>query len=257
MLKWYKKRFFRIFIPYTLAQIPYWGFYIIKGDFDLIDSLYEFSTIAFWVRHTGMWYIALLIPLYVLTPFMFKAFNNTRHRMTFAIILSILILLLCNINFSLNNNLADEIISNVQWAFYRIVSFLLGLAIAPKVINNTKINVLYIFLGTAILIAILRLLRIDYYWCLFAVFIILSVYILEKAQKNLYSFCSFLGVISLESYLFNGYVRYAFMDSPIYSNNSILLYGHYLDYFMIFVIGTLFAVIINRISSVIIKKINL
>lgn len=254
---WYKKRLVRIFVPYALTQIPYWGFYIIKGNFDLIDSLYEFSTIAFWVRHTGMWYIALLIPLYLLTPFLYKLLESTSHRIKLAVVLMVSVLVLCNLDIYTDNHLAMNIIKNVQWAFGRTVSFIFGMAIAPAVKQGVKVNGLYIVLATVVLIPTLRFLSFGWYWCLFAIMIFCFVKYLDilPSKGKAYSFLQFMGIISLESYIFNGYVRYMFMDSSIYTSNSIWLYGHYLDYFMIFIIGTMLSYMVNQVSTKLINKI--
>ena len=65
---WYKRRLIRIFIPYALMQIPFWVYWLCIGNFDFLNQLYEFSTIKFWTAHHGAWYVALLLPLYVITP---------------------------------------------------------------------------------------------------------------------------------------------------------------------------------------------
>ena len=45
---WYKRRLVRILIPYALMQIPFWIYEWCVGKFNLLDSLYTFSTIKFW-----------------------------------------------------------------------------------------------------------------------------------------------------------------------------------------------------------------
>lgn len=250
--KWYKKRFVRIFIPYVLIQIPFWGFSIIKGNFDLIDSLYEFSTIAFWVRHTGMWYVALLIPLYLLTPFLYKLLESTSHRIKLVIFLMILVLILCNLDIYSENNLAMNVIKNIQWAFGRTVSFIIGMAIAPVVKQGVKVNGLYIVLTTIILVPTLRLLGFGYYWSLFAVMVLCFVKILDylSLKGRTYSFLQFMGVISLESYLSNVYLKNTLMQTSWYNSDSPLLYGHYFDYVvLVFIGGILLSFIVHKISA--------
>lgn len=70
--QWYYKRLIRIFIPYLLMQFPFWAFRIFNGSFSIVDELMVFSTVNFWLYHVGAWYVALLIPLYILTPFIYK-----------------------------------------------------------------------------------------------------------------------------------------------------------------------------------------
>ena len=250
--KWYKKRFVRIFIPYVLIQIPFWGFNLIQGNFDLIDSLYEFSTIAFWIRHTGMWYVALLIPLYLLTPFLYKLLESTSHRIKLAIFLMTLVLILCNLDIHEDNHLGMDVIKNLQWAFGRTVSFIFGMAIAPAVKQGIKVNGLYIVLTTIILVPTLRLLGFGYYWSLFAVMLFCFVKFLEFLPSNgkVYSLLHFGGVISLESYLSNVYLKNIFMKTQWYHSASPLLYGHYFDYIIfVFMGGVLLSYIVHKIST--------
>lgn len=250
--KFYKKRFFRIFIPYGLTHILFCGLNIIKGNFDLFDSLYEFSTIAFWVRHTGMWYIALLIPLYLLTPFLYKLLECTSHRIKLAIFLMTLILIFCSLDIHTENNLAMNVIMNVQWAFSRTVSFIFGMTIGPAVKQGVKVNGLYIIFTTIILIPTLRFFGLGYFWCMFAVFILCFVKILDFLPSNGkgYSFLQFMGIISLESYLCNVYLKNTFMKTSWYNSDSPLLYGHYFDYVvLVFLGGILLSFIIHKISN--------
>ena len=67
----YKKRAFRIFIPYFLiAGIWYLIKYLIILK-DPINFIYELSTVSFWLEHRGAWYVAMLIPVYLVFPFIY------------------------------------------------------------------------------------------------------------------------------------------------------------------------------------------
>ena len=66
--QWYYRRFVRIFIPYLLMQIPLWIWKLCNGEFSLSNEVLVFSTAGFWLNHVGAWYVALLVPLYLLTP---------------------------------------------------------------------------------------------------------------------------------------------------------------------------------------------
>ena len=256
--EWYKKRFQRIFIPYTLAQIPFWGFLILQGDFGLLDSLYEFSTLAYWIRHTGMWYVALLIPLYLLTPYLYRLLQKTGHRYMTAAILMTALLLLCNIEVNAEGSTMLNIVKNIQFAFVRTVSFIWGMAIAPDVKAKKKVNAMYVVLATIIAVPLLHFAGFDYYWSLSAIMILCFCKTFDILAPNgkAYTFLNFMGVISLESYLFNGYVRYMFMDTPIYTSKHILLYGHYLEYAAIFIIGIILSYLVNALSAKLIEKLK-
>ena len=252
LLKWYIKRYHRIFVPYVLMQIPYWSYFIAIGKFNLADSLYEFSTLAFWVRHTGMWYIALLIPLYLLAPFMYDLFCNGKNIYAFLSIVTLLIL--CKIPVVSENSLLLNVVANIQFAFVRVVSFILGLSVAKYIQQGISVNSGLIIAVSLTLWILCRLLEISPYWCIVPIILICSIYIIDALPNSgvLYKFLTLMGILSLEMYLANGYIRYAFIDSPLYSLDTKLFYGHYFDYFIIFLLSIILSLGVNFLT----KKIN-
>lgn len=177
--KWYKKRFFRVFIPYALMQVPYWAYYVLIGNFNLLDSIYDFSTLAYWIRHTGMWYIALLVPLYLSAPFIFD-FLNSRNRYVRCIAMSIFLLVICAVPIGADDVL-HNIISNIQWAFVRVVSFIIGLTIARDVQVNRNIPSYIIFVFPILLFVVLKLIGLNHYWTVFPIIIYISIFLMNNS----------------------------------------------------------------------------
>ena len=71
---WYLKRFKRLLIPYTLSYVPLCVLRgIIRGD-SLLNIIGDISTLSFWTRHSGAWFVALIIPLYIIAPFLYSLF---------------------------------------------------------------------------------------------------------------------------------------------------------------------------------------
>ena len=87
---WYSKRFMRIFVPYLFMQIPFWFWRLLDGTFSLPHELLVFSTIGFWLYHVGAWYVALLVPLYLLTPPLFRLLQH-KYRGLIAILLIVVL----------------------------------------------------------------------------------------------------------------------------------------------------------------------
>lgn len=74
----------------------------------------------------GAWFIALLLPLYLSSPLLFKVISGKR---TLGILISMIICIigLCAIN--TDNMICDNIYNNILFALQRVPSYLIGLAI--------------------------------------------------------------------------------------------------------------------------------
>lgn len=108
-----------------------------------------------------------------------------------------------------------------------------------------------VIICSVITLLVLKYCGLSHNWCLFPIIIVLSIVFLDNLSIDnlLNHFLCMIGMISLESYLYNGYVRYMFMDSSIYTCNSPVFLGHYLDYILIFILGTILAYITNKFSN--------
>lgn len=67
---WYSVRYKRILIPYVFIIGPITILGILQGE-SVWTSILNFSTINYWLNHRGAWFIAMLIPLYAITPLHF------------------------------------------------------------------------------------------------------------------------------------------------------------------------------------------
>lgn len=74
----------------------------------------------------------------------------------------------------------------------------------------------------------------------------------------MYSFFSWMGLISLESYLANIYLCDTIKDMlSQFKDTNILLTGGYFEYSMVIVLGLLLSYIMNKMSREIIKRIEI
>jgi surface polysaccharide O-acyltransferase-like enzyme len=74
--RWYARRFMRIIIPYLIIYVPYYLWRCIANQYSIWRFFYYISTLGYWMEHDGAWFLALLIPLYLISPFLYKFLKN-------------------------------------------------------------------------------------------------------------------------------------------------------------------------------------
>lgn len=251
---WYKRRLVRILIPYALMQIPFWIYEWYVGKFNLLDSLYTFSTIKFWEVHMGAWYVALLLPLYIITPPIYRLLQKSGHRrLGVAALLMLLVILICYMDHEQFRE--DSVIDNLRWAFQRVTNFILGMAIAPYVKQEKRVNLLPV-LGACVMAFFLvhRLVSKDLFmdWCKVPYLIAFFVLILRHINKEgvVHRFIYWMGIVSLESYLANIYLCGAVSDyaKRVGWNDT----GGYMGYLLVIVLGVFVSWGINELA----KRVN-
>lgn len=263
--QWYKKRFVRVFVPYIIMQIPFWIYHIIVGTFDFKDQLLTFSTIGFWLKHVGAWYVALLVPLYLLTPPLYEYLSRGK-KFWRSLFLILILIFFCSWDIDINETNLDSIVHNIQWAFCRVPSFIIGFSLAPLVKQNLKVSVVQI---VSVIIGLIGLYFIVHHFirddlplqfCLvlpIVVFLTWMVSIIKRRVKDLYKFISWIGSASLESYLANIYLcgMISDMAKRVPLSADFLLYGRYLEYFIVVVTGLSLAYYIHRLSAAFMSRI--
>lgn len=125
---WYVKRFKRLIIPYSLSYVP---ICIFKGMFlgnSLLSILGDISTLSFWTRHRGAWFVALIIPLYLIAPIIYKLFRRASSDMNkFLIMISLVGLCVFLSLYNFEGVEYHGIIYNIQFALSRVPSFIFGM----------------------------------------------------------------------------------------------------------------------------------
>lgn len=116
VIRWYAKRYRHILLPYLLICFPY---YLVlgcvnDGHFSISIFLYRLSTLNYWLEHKGFWYIAMLIPLYFLTPFYARIIDKTKYQTLLTVTLCIILLLISTIKIE-NNNLFSHVWNNTAF----------------------------------------------------------------------------------------------------------------------------------------------
>ena len=246
VMYWYSKRYIRILIPYFFIVIPFCGISMLIEGSEWKEIIMYTSTLSFWTDHTGFWYIALILPLYLVSPLLYRFFENKGIIKLLIVFIGCIIIALIPVK---NSGLSSTIFVNIQFAIVRVPSYLFGMVLAPRIINGGKISFAgLVFMCFAALISLFFTKHLVFTYALMVLpILILLVNILDKlGGSKSYSICNFFGQISLESYLFNGAIQIyiiwlmSFLGLPDY--NNIVMYT------LVVSVGTVLAVVVNRIS---------
>lgn len=208
------------------------------------------STLSFWTEHTGFWFIALILPLYLVSPLLYRFFEIRGIIKLLIVFIVCVIIALIPVK---NSSLGSTIFENIQFAIIRVPSYLFGMVLAPRRMNGRRISlVTLILLCIAAMFFLFFTKHLVYTYALMVLpILILLIAFLDRLEGcKSYTIFNFFGQISLESYLFNGAIQIyiiwlmSFFRLPDY--NNIVMYT------LVVAVGTVLAVVVNRIS----RKIN-
>lgn len=196
LIAWYKKRYIRIMFPYMFVAIPWymWGAYF--HDETISQFLINVSTLNYWLYHEGVWFVAVLIPVYAISPFLYKLVLS--RYCWYAIIPLITASALCILI------PCDGIVYNIIWAIHRLPCFFIGFAAAKYIKHNLTVNLWVVIFLSCSLMMVLRWLdpMVGWWWPMIFIWIPFLCFIFER-YRYIGNSLQIFGVISLESYLFN------------------------------------------------------
>ena len=247
---WYYHRYLRILVPFIVFSLPYYLFRALHDGDSFFTFLCNITTISFWLRHEGAWFVAMLIPLYLITPHLSKLIDNCQCRFISG-------LFLCIIFFALYLLIpsSDTIVNNIQICLSHVPSYIGGYLIGKDVYEHNNISnwMLWISIFCGVLYIILIPVHVQKNWLLMPISILLLSTLLDKIRTNkkVMTVLCFMGGISLESYLSNIYLpvvlRKIGIQKIIYSIDD----SNYIYYLLVIIIG----IIIAYLGSVVSKKI--
>ena len=247
----YKRRFYRIIIPYWIIYLPYCIFFMFLGKYSLNDSLLCLTTLEYWLFHRGAWFVSMILVLYLIAPFLYKALSN-KHKWLIALGIIIILFILCNT--PIKNNYSNSILYNIQWAFNRVPCFILGITIGCSCKDGKQIIALQVLLFSLVSVVTSMFIGVWNCGCLIVpVMLYIFIFLIKLMEETwIVKSFKFLGTISLESYLTNITLKSILvLFIPAYFT-SPFLYGHYLDYTVVIVTGLFLAKIIYDVSQKII-----
>lgn len=253
---WYKKRYLRILIPYLIVYVPYCIIFLLLGKYSVVDSILCLSTLEYWLFHRGAWFVSLILVLYFIAPLLYMLLSGNR-RIAFALGMIAIIMVLGNI--SLKDFGSNVIMANVQGALERTPSFIFGMVLAFYCKSQKSVSVFWIIMLAILWIISSKVFHIAAVeWLLVPSILYMSYYFLRLFNFQwIMKSITFLGNISLESYLTNITLNsILLLLIPAYITSSVF-YGRYLEYGIVVVIGLTSAFLIHQMSVSIMKKIEI
>lgn len=135
----YFRRFKRTILPYLCIVGGYYLVIYCIIDFNPIYFLYELSTLSFWIEHSGMWYIAFILPMYIVSPWIYDKIKKTEGEkgLFFAIFLLLLI-------GSCVYLVKDDLFHHLSNVYEAIVTFVVGMYQGKKNKQNKENSILWI-----------------------------------------------------------------------------------------------------------------
>lgn len=247
-ISFYKKRFYRIIIPYWITYLPYCLVFTLLGRYSYGDSLLCLSTLEYWLFHRGAWFVSMIFILYIFAPFLYKILSN-KYKWLIALGIIIVLIILCNI--PVQDHSSSSILYNIQWAFNRVPCFIIGIAIGCSCKNGKQITASQVLLFSLVSIVISVTIGVwKCSWLIVPIMLYFFTFLIKLSGETwIDKSLKFLGTISLESYLTNITLKSIFgVLIPAYITSSVF-YGHYLDYTIVIVAGLSLAKFIHNISQ--------
>lgn len=207
--RWYSNRYIKLLIPYLMVVLPLnaieyeMGMY--KGQ-DIWNYLFGLTTLRFYVSHDAPWFIAALLPLYLLAPLFYRLIRKYRWKATILMLGMLYATLLIPSSFS--SDLLNSVISNIQFVTVRATCFVMGMGMGQAIKEKKTINLMWILLlavNGLLIVALTRHLVYGYFFFTLPL-LVLFCWLIEHGGDWLSKSVRFMGEISLESYLLNGFL---------------------------------------------------
>lgn len=202
----YMHRFTRVLIPYILIAGTWYGLRYLIIEHNIISFLYNICLLSFWLEHRGAWYVAMLIPAYLIFPWFYEwAETGNRNKKVFGCLILLLILSLI-IAFTL-----PELFKHISQVLCCYIVYLIGYheALAIKIRNFNSISLSILCTIFFIIRTVTPLRQItsisSITWAMFGIaLLVFFARILNWINWTpLNSFLGFWGKYSLELYLWN------------------------------------------------------
>lgn len=151
----------------------------------------------------------------------------------------------------------SDILHNLQWAFSRIPSFIVGMYLAPFIKNKYECKVTtstIALIGLLLLYAFVNWMtnaNISLHWCLVLPLCLCFALVLDKIKtSNVFRFITWVGIVSLESYLANIYLCGTIKDiTSQLPQEYTIFHGRYFEYALIIAIGLILSYAVHTLSA--------
>ncbi|MDB7951543.1 acyltransferase family protein [Faecalitalea cylindroides] len=252
----YKRRFARVIVPYCLIAMTWYGIQDLFLNKDILLFIYDVSTLSFWVEHKGAWYVAMLIPVYLLFPCFYDWAEKRKNiRIILTLVISVIFSFICSI-------CIPDIYGHLAQVFSSVIVYLIGYLYAGFTKSNKNGLILS---GICVILFLIKsmtplknfLFVTNITWAMLGFPItFISSWILDILHSNkVNTVLGFFGKHSLEMYLWNIFVIQAVF---IFNIDDILkrtgdVYG-FLTYGLVVMFGCLLSAVYGKLSEIVAKK---
>lgn len=248
--RWIINRLIKLFVPYTVVILPFYIYDAIIRDLSVVDFLLRFSTIGYWMGKGGAWFVAFLVPLYLVSPFWHKIMSNTNNK--FLVTMGVVIFMV----------VLGHIIPSYSVAIHKGMFFFIGyyLASYTMVPNKYTINYLWIFLVSGLFIIVSRvfpsLFSLPWFWpLLFPCMTMVCDICKNPHLRSFKNIQAFMGGICYESYLTNVSLPAVIPAFSLFIGNVNIMGGGYLRYLLIVMIGIILSCCLNKVNKYLLSAI--
>ena len=245
--EWYKRRYMRVLVPFFMFAIPYYIFRMIIDEDSMLHFVGNITTISFWTRHEGAWFVALLILLYLFTPLNAKIIDGARIRWMPVLVFCLLSIVGACLPTT------NAVLNNIQMCLAHVPSFLVGYWVALYVSGGMEIKWSWVALSLVVYVVLLffyRQLNVSSNWMIVLPGSIVLAGILNKWPVTaINSSLLFLGTISLESYLANIFLPVVLRKTGAMSFLQTFDNGNYVFYMFVVLAGVSIAYVGHVISG--------
>ncbi len=273
-LSFYKSRFLKIYPSYFIASIVALGIsFVIYNNVSIKEAVLVLTTVGFWTEHYMIyWFIPAIISFYLMYPFFYSYYRKYEISLLFLVV-SVSILT-CVLLVAADATHFIKLVSRIP--VFVLGSHICYLCATGK--GDVSRKELFINLVAFIFFVILVIVYLltKQYWssrdygfayypfilgtlpvCLFAGIVLekLSPILGSKTFKWLIPFLFLCGSASLEIYLVHIQIVFSLGEAlprlvPLSETKSAwLFYGHYIEYFLYFIVTLLLAHVLNKISA--------
>ncbi len=253
----YKKRYFRVLIPYLIVSIPAFIWFSIHNNLGILDFIKNITFINIFVEgNYWYWYVFFICFLYLLFPIIYK-FINDKYVFIKVVFLCFVSTLISIIIYLVDINLFYKL----ELMLLRFVPFFVGILLGYYSYHKKKITKVELVIILCLLLSFLLVLLHNIFLKRYGIFLGLSsliliiIMLLDKIDKtkfyNIFSkIFTFLGKYSLELYLLTVTFR------KIFKNYGLMTCK--IEYFILYIfISFIFVFIVNYFTKIINNRLRI
>ena len=207
VFSWYRRRYARVLVPYLLISIVVNVLAITRGSKTITTAILDITTINYWLNHRSAWFVAMLIPLYAITPLHDYICRKVKNPLLFNLFVICSFVVISCIPNTIDNIALHRLIDNVLFIIFHLPAFIVGFMIAPLATNDKEVSWIWMSVVPITVVILLKILGIGYWpGFLFLPFTGILCIVFRYCGRIVMGIFNFFGNISLESYLMNGAV---------------------------------------------------